>query len=102
MQVGEGDLVYNRTHRRQPSPTSKVLFLNGTKVTDAGLQDLARLKRLNILGLERTRVTDARLAHIEGMTMLKAVHLIDTGVTAQGVARLAKTLPGCALSSKTK
>jgi hypothetical protein len=47
------------------------LDLNGTKVTDAGLKELAGLKNLKLL------------------------FLFDAPVTPAGIAELKKALPGC-------
>jgi hypothetical protein len=42
-----------------------VLDLRGTKVTDAGLRELAALKGLRILALSDTKVTDAGVAELQ-------------------------------------
>jgi hypothetical protein len=48
-----------------PAPAGAFgLGLVGTRVTDAGLKELARLKRLQALDLGRTKVTDAGLKEL--------------------------------------
>ena len=52
----------------------KSLIVNSTKITDAGLKDIAKLKQLTEL------------------------YLTDTQVTKAGVAELKKALPKCKIS----
>ena len=54
------------------------LDLDTTKITDAGLKEVAKLKQLTLLGLVRTKVTKA------------------------GVAELKKALPKCRIFSNPK
>jgi len=54
------------------------LSLSGTKITDAGLKEVAKLQKLTTLGLNATQVTKA------------------------GVAQLKKALPKCAIGSNPK
>ncbi|HRK33700.1 MAG TPA: DUF1553 domain-containing protein, partial [Candidatus Hydrogenedentes bacterium] len=93
------------------------LNLAGTKVTDAGLAQLAPLKKLTRLHLERTEITDAGVAHlaalenlqylnlygtkvtdasidtIQNMKALKKLYLWNSGVTAEGAAKLVAARP---------
>jgi hypothetical protein len=52
--------------------------LDNTKITDAGLKEVAKLQQLTFLGLSDTQVTDA------------------------GVAELQKALPNCKIRSNPK
>ena len=56
---------------KRPGKPLVDVFLDGTKVTDAGLADLKGLKRLTHLYLCDTGVTDAGLAHLKGLTELQ-------------------------------
>ena len=66
-----------------------------SKVTDAGLKELAGLKHLHKLDLFNTKVTDAGLKELAGLKSLRELRLIATKVTAAGVAELQKNLPAC-------
>ena len=55
-----------------------VLHLNLTRITDAGLEEVAKLQQLKLLYLEHTQITDV------------------------GVAELQKALPKCKIYSNAK
>jgi hypothetical protein len=74
-------------------PLLDSLVLSGTKVEDASLAHLARLKGLKSLLLEDTPITDAGLVHLAGLPGLKSLNLANTRVTDEGVARLQKAMP---------
>jgi uncharacterized membrane protein len=63
--------------------------LGRTKVTDAGLATVAKMKNLEKLHLENTAVTDAGLANLAGLTKLEYLNLYGTKVTDAGIAKLA-------------
>ena len=71
----------------------KRLYLEGTKITDAGLRHLAGLKELHSLGLANTSITDAGLKELEGLSALRNLDVENTKVTADGVARLKAAIP---------
>ncbi len=62
----------------------RFLFLDGTNVTDAGLANLEGLTSLRWLALSKTRVTDAGLVHLRGLVHLEVLQLNDTTVTDAG------------------
>ena len=64
--------------------------LGGTKVTDAGLKELAGLTQLQTLGLWSTQVTDAGLKELAGLTQMQGLYLIQTQVTDAGLKELAR------------
>lgn len=64
------------------------LNLAGSKVTDAGMANIAPLTNLRRLHLEKTAVTDAGLAHIKGLANLEYLNLYGTAVTDAGLANL--------------
>ena len=66
-------------------------------MTDAGLQHLAGLTRLEWLELSQTQVTDAGLQHLAGLTGLRRLDLSQTQVTDAGVAALRKAKPSLKL-----
>lgn len=81
----------------------KFLTLAYTQVTDAGLPHIAKLTDLEVLYLQSLKqVTDASLPHLESLKKLKYVNLQATGVTAAGVARLKAALPACEVISDAK
>ena len=65
------------------------LNLAGSKVTDGGLANLAKLTNLRRLHLEKTAITDAGMAHLKGLANLEYLNLYGTAVTDAGLANLA-------------
>ncbi|MBC7853404.1 MAG: hypothetical protein IAF94_08215 [Pirellulaceae bacterium] len=67
-----------------------VVFVNldQTKVSDADLRVIGKLRRTTGLSLNRTDVSDEGLALINGMTELKHLKLEKTNVTSEGIHRL--------------
>ena len=72
-----------------PLTNLELLDLNGTQVTDAGLKELAHFKNLRILNLWRTQVTDAGLKKLAPLTNLELLDLNGTQVTDAGLKELA-------------
>jgi len=64
------------------------LDLAGTKVSDAGLIQIARMPNLTRLHLERTAVTDAGLARISSLAQLQYLNLYATDVSDHGLKEL--------------
>ena len=74
---------------RLPQPDSGFgLSLIGTKVTDAGLKELAKLKTLQYLDLGATAVTDIGLKELAGLKALQILNLPGTKVTDAGLKEL--------------
>ena len=65
------------------------------QVTDAGLEHLGSLTKLERLMLDDIPITDAGLEHLKGLTGLRELTLLDTKVTDEGVEKLRKALPNC-------
>lgn len=63
--------------------------LGRTKVTDAGLATIAKMKNLEKLHLENTAITDAGLAQLASLGNLEYLNLYGTKVTDAGIAKLA-------------
>lgn len=60
-----------------------------SKITDAGLATVAKMKNLERLHLENTAITDAGLAQLAGLAKLEYLNLYGTKVTDAGIAKLA-------------
>lgn len=71
----------------------RYLSLQGTRVTDAGLQHLSQLTTVTTLVLSETDVTDEGLLHLHGLSNLNSVILDDTRTTRRGVTKLKEALP---------
>ena len=75
---------------KMPDPGAPFgLCLNLTKMTDAGLKELAGLKSLHALFLAGTQVTDAGLKEVAGQKSLQTVDVRWTQVTDAGLKELA-------------
>ena len=75
------------------------LDLSVTKVTDAGLKELAALKGLTTLNLRGTKVTDAglkELVALKGLTTLNLAYCPQ--VTGAGLKELRQALPKCEIT----
>jgi hypothetical protein len=73
--------------------------LDTTKDTDRALESLARLPRLEELGLESTEVTDAGLDALHAVRSLRFVSVAYTAVSPEGAASLSKAIPGVKVST---
>ena len=71
------------------------LALSTTRITDAGLKEVAKMKRLTKLHLSRTKITDAGLKEVAKLKQLEYLNLAYTKVTKAGVVELKKALPKC-------
>lgn len=64
------------------------LKLGDTKITDAAMGEIAKLKNLNKLHLEYTAVTDAGLKNLQNLPYLEYLNLVGTKVTDAGLQSL--------------
>ena len=78
------------------------LALCRSRITDAGLRELARFSNLARLDLSETRVTDAGLKELARLKTLTTLQLQGTQVTEAGVAALQKALPTCEIRWQEK
>ena len=62
--------------------------LSHSDITDAGLERIARMRKLIQLRLASDRVTDAGLACLEELKELRHLHLIDAPITDAGLEHL--------------
>ena len=60
-----------------------------TQVTDAGLENIAKMKNLTSLRLEKTGVTDSGLQHLGELENLEYLNLYGTKVSDAGLDKLA-------------
>jgi len=65
------------------------LKLGDTKITDASMVEIAKLKNLNKLHLEYTAVSDAGLTNLQNLPYLEYLNLVGTKVTDAGLQSLA-------------
>ena len=70
------------------------LWLFNTQITDAGLKEVAKLKQLEGLNLVRTQITNTGLKEVAKLKQLEVLYLFHSNHTA-GVAELQKALPKC-------
>ena len=97
------------------------LHLTASRVTDRGLAQLARFKRLRWLGLSEsqitgdgcalleplseleeldlygTKITDDAVPHLKKLTRLRRLMIPRTGITDRGLEELHDALPGCVI-----
>lgn len=77
------------------APEITSIFTDGNnRVTDDGVRDLARLRKLKFLDLEWSAVTDAALPWIAQMAALEHVDLEFTFLTPEAVQALLDSRPG--------
>src|SRR5262249_35538718 len=73
-----------------PAPEAPFgLNLSNSKVTDAGLKQLAGLKRLQALSLSGTNITGVGLKHLAGLKNLHALDLNSTQLKGTDLKELA-------------
>ncbi|MCH7688671.1 MAG: hypothetical protein IH899_18640 [Planctomycetes bacterium] len=73
----------------------ELLNLWGTPITDSGVEKLAGLVNLVTLLMGNTGITDSGIEHLRNLTSLKVLDLLMTKVTEQGLTRLKQELPNC-------
>lgn len=74
-------------------PHLQILELDGTKITDAGLAEVAGLADLQYLSLRGCPLTPEGLAHLRGLKKLRYLGLAGTGLLDDEVAPLEAALP---------
>ena len=67
------------------------LYLNAeTQITDAGLKEIAEMQNLTWLGLHDTKITDAGLKEVAKLQKLRTLNLYNTQITDAGLKDIAK------------
>jgi uncharacterized membrane protein len=64
------------------------LKLNGTKINDSALIDVAQLTQLRRLNLDNTHITNAGIAHLSTLTHLQYLNIVGTDITTEGLIPL--------------
>ncbi|MCC6153271.1 MAG: hypothetical protein IT367_05905, partial [Candidatus Hydrogenedentes bacterium] len=87
-----GDKVNDEALAKLVALAPQVTWLNlaGTKVTDAGLAQVASLTKLTRLHLERTEVTDAGIANLAALANLQYLNVYGTKVSDASIDALQK------------
>ncbi len=87
-----GDKVNDEALTKLVALAPQVTWLNlaGTKVTDAGLAQVANLTKLTRLHLERTEVTDAGIANLAALANLQYLNVYGTKVSDASIDALQK------------
>jgi len=95
----DGDLhgLKDDLHHLNDANRFQRLFLDNTKITDAGLEDLSALTQLEVLSLKGSAITDAGLQKLKGLTALRRLIVIGAPVTDGGVKELQQALPQVAI-----
>ena len=78
------------------------LRLFSTQITDAGLKELTKRQQLTAIDLGLTQITDAGLKELPKLKQLTLLNLNDTKVTKAGVAQLRAVFPKCRIHSNAK
>lgn len=76
-----------------PFPTTKALTLHDSTFTDEDLRGVEDLSRYETLDLEGTQLSNAGLQQLENMKQLRYLIVRRTNVTVAGVQRLQQALP---------
>ncbi len=79
----------------------ETLDVRATGVTDAGLGKLAGLKKLTSLNLTGTGITDAGLDKVAALAALEKIYLWNSKTTPEGVAKLKTALPKAMIDDGT-
>ena len=69
------------------------LDLVESNIDDPFLQEIAKLDKLLTLWIDDTKVTNAGLSYLNGMTQLKSLSIRGTTITREGMLQLWKHLP---------
>jgi Leucine-rich repeat (LRR) protein len=69
-------------------PNLTYLEAGGTKITDAGVEELAAIKSLEVLHLWNTAVTDSGLEPLKKLNELRVLSLGGTSVDDSGISQL--------------
>ena len=85
---GEGEFTDAGLEHLKGLAKLELLDLSGTKVTDAGLERLKGFKDLKWLSLNSTQVSSAGLEHLKEMNWLEAISLNRTQVDDVGLEHL--------------
>lgn len=78
----EGTLIGDRDLHHLRNLQNLTVLRLGERVTDAGIREITRLKKLDTLGFFRSGITDSGIEEaVRGLPELRNVYLVDTGVS---------------------
>jgi hypothetical protein len=92
--------VTNHGVRLLESLPLEKLNLCSTKIDDAAVESLVRMKDLLELDVSGTKLTDQAIPAFEKMTQLESLDITDTEISEQGYEELKAKLPDCGFSYK--
>jgi hypothetical protein len=75
------------------------VYLTEAHCSDAELETLGRLSKLQVLDLSSTRVTPLGLQHLKKLIGLRSLYLDRTTLSDADMAELREALPNCSISS---
>ncbi|MFO0897066.1 MAG: hypothetical protein U0836_06495 [Pirellulales bacterium] len=75
----------------------RLVSLVGSGISNAGVAELQRLPKLQILQLRGTRIDDRAIPYLRKLRSLAELDVFDTDLSRAGVAQLAVDLPRCQL-----
>jgi hypothetical protein len=78
---------------------SAALAFAETKITDAGVYNLANCKSLKLPTLNNTKITDQSVKTLVNIKSLKELNVSQTLISEEGIKRLKKALPDCIITS---
>jgi len=81
-------------------PSLRQVSLAGTPITDASLDAVAKVSKLEYLSLAQTSITDAGVAKLTTCKSLRYLDLEGTRVTRSGLSMLRRALPQLELNAK--
>lgn len=73
-------------------PKLRELYLDGSSITNSGLEHLGKLTALQTLDLQNTTITDEGLLQLKSLTQLKLLLLTGSQVTRDAVAEIRKLM----------
>lgn len=76
--------------------------LDGTRVTDEGMEFIGSMKHVRWLAIRDTAVSDAGLASLKELPLLSYLHLEGTKVTDNQIADLKTILPNCVVTGPSR
>src|ERR1039458_10217089 len=80
-----GHIRFYEKHSGQPKT---MVDLHNTNFTDAGLERLELLRRVDVLDLCGTKVTDIGLQHLKALPCLRSLNLEKTQVSDAGLRHI--------------
>lgn len=82
-----------------PFKNLRYLQIEKSKITDEGMDAIARITSLEQLNLYGTNISDKGLEKLQSSTNLKVLYLWKTNTTLAGISRLKKALPTIKIES---